>query len=97
MCPTPQASVDVRLVLESIKARDLQKGSWVNVIGYVRKPEQRQKKTNSPNTNDIKKAALALVQAILVWGAGAIKVADYEAALISFRDVKRGADFYTAT
>jgi hypothetical protein len=69
--------------LESIKGHDLQRGSWLNIIGYVRKPEQRQKKTTSSNTEDVKIAAIPIVQAIIVWDAGAIKVADYEAALVS--------------
>jgi Telomere capping, CST complex subunit len=90
--PTPKATVDVRLVLEAIKAHDLQGGSWLNIIGYVRKPEQRQKKTTRPNIDDVKIVAIPIVQAIIVWGAGAIKVPDYEAALVSQREVKGAAE-----
>jgi hypothetical protein len=84
--PTPQASVDVRLVLESVNAHDLQRGSWLNIIGYLRRPEQRQKKTTSSNTNDIQRPEIPIVQAIIVWSAGAIKVENYETALISQRE-----------
>jgi Telomere capping, CST complex subunit len=90
--PTPQASIDVRLVLESINARDLQRGSWVNIIGYLRKPEQRQKKSTSSNTNNIQAPEIPIVQAIIVWGAGAIKVASYETALVSQRNMKQAVD-----
>jgi hypothetical protein len=90
--PTPQASIDVRLVLESINAHDLQRGSWVNIIGYLRKPEQRQKKSTSSNTNNIQTPEIPIVQAIIVWGAGAIKVASYETALVSQRNIKQAVD-----
>jgi Telomere capping, CST complex subunit len=90
--PTPQASIDVRLILESINAHDLQRGSWVNIIGYLRKPEQRQKKSTSSNTNNIQTPEIPIVQAIIVWGAGAIKVASYETALVSQRNMKQAVD-----
>ena len=90
--PTPQASVDVRLVLESTNAHDLQRGSWVNVIGYLRKPEQRQKKSTSLNSNNIQRPEIPIVQAIIAWGAGAIKVANYETALVSQRKMKQAVD-----
>jgi hypothetical protein len=90
--PTPQASVDVQLVLESINAHDLQRGSWLNIIGYLRKPEQRQKKTTSSNTNNIQRPEIPIVQAIIVWDAGAIKVANYETALVNQREIKQAGD-----
>lgn len=90
--PTPKASVDVRLVLEAIKAHDLQRGGWLNVIGYVRKLEQRQKKTTSSKTDDVKITVAPIVEAIVVWGAGAIKVADYEEALVRQREIKGAAE-----
>ena len=90
--PTPLASIDVRLVLESINAHDLQRGSWVNIIGYLRKPEQRQKKSTSSNTNNIQTPEIPIVQAIIVWAAGAIKVASYETALVSQRNMKQAVD-----
>jgi hypothetical protein len=92
LLPTPKASVDVRLVLESIKAHDLQRGSWLNIIGYVRKPEQRQKKPTNSDTDEVRMASLPIVQAIVVWDAGAIKVADYEAALVRQREIKGAAE-----
>jgi hypothetical protein len=95
--PTPQASIDVRLVLESINAHDLQRGSWVNIIGYVRRPEQRQKRTISSNANNTQKPEIPIVQAIIVWGAGAIKVADYETALVNQREMKQAVDIQAPT
>jgi hypothetical protein len=90
MRPTPTVSVDLQLVLESIKVPDLQRGSWLNVIGYIRKSEQRYKKTGNPSADDIRRVPVPNVQAIIVWDAGAIRVGDYEAALTSQRE-KRAA------
>lgn len=79
--PTPQALVDVRLVLELMKAQYLQRGSWLNIIGYVQKHDQRQKKTTTLTKQDAQIASTPTVQAIVIWDAGAIRIADYEAAL----------------
>ena len=94
--PTPTASVDIRLVLETIKAEALQRGSWLNIIGYVRKPEQRRKKASS-STSDVTTAAVPLVQAIVIWAAGAIKIADYEATVVGQRALRHEVDFHAAT
>ena len=90
MRPTPTVSVDLQLVLESLKVPDLQRGNWLNVIGYVRKSEQRFKKTGNPGADDIGRVPIPNVQAVIVWDAGAIRVGDYEAALTSQRE-KRAA------
>jgi hypothetical protein len=90
MCPTPTVLVDLQLVLESLKVPDVQRGSWLNVIGYVRKSEQRYKKTGNPSADDVRRGPIPNVQAIIVWDAGAIRVGDYEAALTSQRE-KRAA------
>ena len=92
MLPPPTVSVDVQLVLESINAPDLQRCSWLNVIGYVRKSEQRRKRTSNPNTDDIKRAPIPIVQAINIWSAGAIRVGDYEAALTNQREKKAAVE-----
>jgi hypothetical protein len=92
MRPTPTVSVDLQLVLESIKAPDLQRGSWLNVIGYVRKSEQRYKKPGNPSADDIKRVPIPTVQAIIVWDAGAIRVGDYEAALTSQREMRAAVE-----
>jgi len=89
--PVPQASLDVGLVLESLKFDDLQRGSWLNVIGYVRRPERREKKTRS-TTDGVKSAAVPTIEAIVVWSAGAIKVADYEAALLSHKEARKDCE-----
>jgi len=78
--PTPRATVDVRLVLETVTARDLQVGRWLNIIGYiVSDPWARKRKrlsvSNSLTTEE------TLVQAILIWNAGAIRLANYEPVL----------------
>jgi hypothetical protein len=49
-----------------------QVGAWVNVIGYVRQ------NTEMRSTS---KHRASLVDAVLIWSAGAIKLEDYEAAV----------------
>lgn len=49
-----------------------QVGAWVNVIGYVRQNTEMQS-TSKPRAS--------MVDAVLIWSAGAIKLEDYEAAV----------------
>lgn len=69
-----EALVDVRLVLETVERAVLQKGAWVNVVGYVLFVERRDHKA---------KAAIGvpMVQALLMWDAGAVRVDQYEQVL----------------
>ncbi|KAF2630506.1 hypothetical protein BU25DRAFT_456231 [Macroventuria anomochaeta] len=58
------ANVDIIHVLERIKSREMEVGTWINVIGYV---ERRKDKG-------------VFVQAIAVWDAGNIDLSAYEKA-----------------
>lgn len=49
-----------------------QVGAWVNIIGYVRQNTEMQ-----PTS----KLRASMVDAVLIWSAGAIKLEDYEAAV----------------
>jgi hypothetical protein len=59
------ANLDIEHVLERIKRRDVEVGTWLNVIGYVERRKERG----------------VFVQAIAVWHAGNIDLAAYEKAL----------------
>ncbi|ORY03028.1 CST complex subunit Ten1 [Clohesyomyces aquaticus] len=59
--PPKTARVNVRHVLESVKARELDVGSWLNVIGYV----------------ELRKEAGIFVQAVAVWDAGDVDLEAY--------------------
>lgn len=72
------AVIDINLVLESTKPICLQKGSWINVLGYVEHiPRVKSHKLQS-NTKSTDTAKLCRVQAVLVWEAGAVRVDKYE-------------------
>jgi hypothetical protein len=70
------AQVDITLVLESIKRKELDVGTWINVIGYV---ERRKEKG-------------VFVQAIAVWDAGNVNLEAYEQAIQARKETneKRG-------
>ena len=59
------ANVDIIHVLERIKSREIEVGTWINVIGYV---ERRKEKG-------------VFVQAIATWDAGNVDVGAYERAV----------------
>ena len=63
-----RAIVDVNVILETMKRDDLETGAWVNVLGYV---QGRQR-----NAGD--GAVCIGVQAIMIWGAGSIRLGKYE-------------------
>lgn len=70
-CPTT-AVVDVNLLLSTLKWRDIQVGGWVNVIGYVQ----------DLGKGKIKGRGSAVgVQALMLWSAGAVRLAEYEKAV----------------
>lgn len=85
------ALVDVNLLLEGLKPTNTAIGEWVNVMAYVEAPPQRLK--NRANGRDCRRdlniqiqtveVAPIRVQAVMLWSAGAIKLAEYETALAS--------------
>jgi hypothetical protein len=62
--------VNIKIVLESIKRQETDVGSWINVMGYV---ERRQEKG-------------VFVQAIAIWDAGNIDLDAYEKAVKARKD-----------
>lgn len=76
-----KVQLDVRLILEATKPSCLNKGAWVNVIGYVQELPKvaRSSRTTSRKITTIEPPR---VQAILMWDAGAIRVDKYEQTLI---------------
>jgi hypothetical protein len=76
--PVPQVAVDICLVLETVKAEVLESGCWINVIGYVRRPDSSQRKRKRQGSESTTAANTVAVQAVLLWNAGAIKVGNYE-------------------
>lgn len=85
----PHAIIDLKLILESVHSTDLQAGSWVNVIGYVRNYPQRQEKRRGIVTDHGHTLEKIEIQALLLWDAGAIMVGEYEAILSRQREMTR--------
>lgn len=70
-----KALVDIELLLGSIKSHESRIGEWVNVMGYISAPKQNQ----SVQPNGVKMEVL--VQAIVLWSAGPLKLDRYEEGL----------------
>jgi telomere-capping CST complex subunit Ten1 len=78
--------VDINLLLETIKANEIQVGSWLNVLGYVREqaPQQNDSRALVPETE-----GSIYIEAVMVFSAGAIHVGDYERILRDSLEVDR--------
>lgn len=74
-----EVAVDIQLVLESIKNHELQVGCWLNVIGYVRRPQRKRKRQQK--TSEIVDNGGTTVQAVMLWDAGTLNVDNYERVL----------------
>ncbi|EHY55385.1 hypothetical protein HRR83_008830 [Exophiala dermatitidis] len=77
--PAPRASVDINLILETTPSSTLEKGRWLNIIGYIQNTHghSRRLKARLACSTD----PVVSVQAILLWDAGPLRLADYEATL----------------
>ena len=82
--------VDVNLLLDNMKSNDTAVGQWVNVIGYVEakpvlvnaKGMDNQMSNRGQAGMEMQGAkAVARVQAVMLWSAGGIKLAEYERTL----------------
>ena len=83
--------IDVQLVLESIKAHELRAGSWLNVIGYIRRPEHVRTKRKTSDKEKSSGSPEIHIQAVMIWSGGAIKVGDYETILNRQKEARRAA------
>ena len=81
------ALVDVNLLLSTLKTTDTQVGEWVNVIGYLElsneasTSRQQQRGVERAQKRGGKMTRVYGVQAIMLWSAGALRIADYERVL----------------
>lgn len=67
--------VDVNPLLETMTSEDLRVGTWLNVLGYVRRKEQ------TPNVRE------DYIEAVLVFQAGAVALGEYERIVRDAQDV----------
>lgn len=85
--PTPRICVDVSLVLEGTKSSTFNRGTWINVIGYIQGSRlQTRKKKDSLQQ---KGTEIPSLQAILAWDAGPVRIGDYEHTVEEQRRVMR--------
>jgi hypothetical protein len=72
-----RAHVDVNMVLETAKRDIGQDGIWLNIIGYVRTDSTRARTRSKASSEP----SQPVVQAVLIWSAGAIDLKSYERTL----------------
>ena len=77
----------MNLLLDNLKSTDTQVGEWVNVIGYVQDDEKATAPRNCNRVLNQKTKAsgmngrVQIVQAVMLWSAGAVKLGEYEKSL----------------
>jgi hypothetical protein len=87
--PSLSNAVEITQVLETIKSTDLQAGSWLNVIGYVRSsPASKNKRKRAEEPAPILLPQV-VVQAILIWNAGAVSISEYERTLSHQQEARK--------
>ncbi|OJJ47550.1 hypothetical protein ASPZODRAFT_131073 [Penicilliopsis zonata CBS 506.65] len=75
-------SVDINLLLETMKADDLRIGAWLNVLGYVRVKDR-----DHLNSSPIATTRAIYIEAIMVFSAEAVRIGEYERILCDAQDV----------
>lgn len=93
---TIRALVDINVILGTICRDNLEIGAWVNVLAYVKLDQaendtkrlsserDRGKQSASGVTGQRGRPTISVkLQAVMLWTAGAIKIADYERAVES--------------
>ncbi|EMF14002.1 uncharacterized protein SEPMUDRAFT_61946 [Sphaerulina musiva SO2202] len=77
--PVPTVLANIDNVLEAVNHDLLQVGSWLNVVGYVRKPQNLSGRRR-------RRDVIPLMDVLLIWSAGAIKLDDYQSAVRSYQE-----------
>ncbi|KAL8763081.1 MAG: hypothetical protein Q9184_001041 [Pyrenodesmia sp. 2 TL-2023] len=102
ICPT--ATVDVNLLLSALKSTDTQVGEWVNVLGYVQGlvdndgAIRRVVGRVGAGLRDMNKhkverqIGIVGVQAVMLWSAGGVRLADYEKAVEMRKKIETGSE-----
>ena len=83
---TTIAQVNVELLLSTLSSTDTQVGEWVNVIGYV---ENKEAVAFSLKHAKVQPTSYVEIKAIILWSAGAVRIAEYEKSLRDRLDARR--------
>lgn len=88
---TVSALVDVKLLLDHIKREDLVIGAWVNIVGYVQGVARQNIGAENRGNGRAQDAGTVIakrkqvvdigVQAVMLWTANSVRLADYEKAV----------------
>ena len=73
--------VTVGSVLESLNHDLVQVGAWINVVGYI----SRVRSLSGSGPTNTRPFVLPLVDAVMIWSAGAIKLERYDATVRSYQ------------
>ena len=77
-----KAYIDVNLQLENLNSEDTRVGAWLNVMGYIIESSKAATRgTPAARDQKSKDRGRVLVQAVMIWSAGSIKLKEYEDAL----------------
>lgn len=86
--PCSTAVVDINLLLESLKNTDTRLGEWLNVVGYIEPALERSESVGSNGRGSDRSVRVenqngttARVQAVMMWSASSVKLAEYERTL----------------
>ena len=87
--PSLSTAVEITHVLETVKSTDLHVGSWLNIIGYVRRSlASRNKRKRAQDPAPVLQPQV-IVQAILIWNAGAVSISEYERTLSCQQEARK--------
>lgn len=81
------ATVNVDNILENISRELLEVGAWINVVGTMREAvaiDRVPSKSGRNRSSKSRKAASPVVDATMIWSAGAIKLEEYRAAVEAY-------------
>lgn len=81
-------NVNVEQILASINHELLQVGAWLNIIGYVKRPEATAATPPAKPGKQMRRSRRLksiVVDAIMIWSAGAIRLDDYNYAVHSYQ------------
>ncbi|KAK4503752.1 hypothetical protein PRZ48_004667 [Zasmidium cellare] len=80
--------VNIEELLPSVNHELLQVGAWLNIVGYTRKAEPATSSLASKSGKHARRSnrlRTTVVDAIMIWTAGAIKLDDYSSAVRSYQ------------
>lgn len=81
------AIINIDNILENVSHELLEVGAWLNVIGTVREHEAavRSSKSGRSKTRSSKRLSFPVVDATMIWSAGAVKLEEYRASVEAYQ------------